>query len=148
MPSHSSRRALLLGVTAMIFVAGAATAGLFGRSTPDDLDLSRSKPTEAGHYLAEIAPIAAPVSVGPMHAWTVTLETTDGAPVDAATIAIDGGMPQHGHGLPTAPAVTEALGDGRFLVEGVRFNMPGWWVLDLTIDGPEGRDTVTFNLVL
>ena len=148
MLSRSSRRALLLGVSAMLFVAGAATAGLFGRSTPDDLDLSRSRSTEAGLYLAEIAPVAEPVSVGPMHAWTVTLETADGAPVEAAAIAIDGGMPRHGHGLPTAPAVTEALGGGRFLLEGVRFNMPGWWVLDLTIDGPEGRDTVTFNLVL
>lgn len=57
-------------------------------------------------------------------------------------------MPQHGHGLPTAPAVIEALGDGRFLIEGMKFNMPGWWVLDLVIDGPDGHDTVTFNLVL
>jgi hypothetical protein len=30
----------------------------------------------------------------------------------------------------------------------VKFNMPGWWVIDLTIDGPAGHDTVTFNLVL
>jgi hypothetical protein len=34
------------------------------------------------------------------------------------------------------------------LVEGVKFNMPGWWELDLALEGPAGADTVTFNLVL
>ena len=83
-----------------------------------------------------------------MHAWTSLSTTADGRPVEAASIAIDGGMPQHGHGLPTAPAVTQALGDGRFLIEGMKFNMPGWWEIDLSIDGPAGADTITFNLVL
>jgi hypothetical protein len=78
----------------------------------------------------------------------VSLRTADGAPVDQAEIHVDGGMPRHGHGLPTAPAVTRMLGDGQFLVEGVKFNMPGWWVIDLSIDGPRGPDSVTFNLVL
>ena len=31
---------------------------------------------------------------------------------------------------------------------GVKFNMPGWWELDLGIEGPKGADDVTFNLVL
>lgn len=57
-------------------------------------------------------------------------------------------MPRHLHGLPTAPAVTQALGDGRFLIEGMKFNMPGWWEIELHIDGPAGADTATFNLVL
>jgi hypothetical protein len=26
--------------------------------------------------------------------------------------------------------------------------MPGWWEIDLSIDGPVGADTITFNLVL
>jgi hypothetical protein len=83
-----------------------------------------------------------------MHAWTIALTDARGRPIDTARIAIDGGMPQHGHGLPSAPAVTLALGDGQFLVEGMKFNMRGWWELDLTIDGPAGTDTITFNLVL
>jgi hypothetical protein len=115
---------------------------------PSDLDLSREKATEAGHYVAALAPADEPVTVGPMHAWIVTLEDERGAPVDDAEIRIDGGMPQHGHGLPTAPAVTQELGQGRYLVEGVKFNMPGWWELDLTIEGAAGADAVTFNLVL
>ena len=37
-------------------------------------------------------------------------------------------MPEHGHGFPTVPEVTEYLGDGKYLVEGLKFSMPGWWV--------------------
>ena len=65
-----------------------------------------------------------------------------------AAITIDGGMPQHGHGLPTQPEVSANLGAGRYQVEGMKFNMPGWWVVNLSVNGPAGADTVTFNLVL
>jgi hypothetical protein len=57
-------------------------------------------------------------------------------------------MPQHGHGLPTRPRVTRNLGDGAYEIEGVRFNMGGWWEFKLAIAGPRGTDTVTFNLDL
>ena len=71
-----------------------------------------------------------------------------GQSVTDAAIAIDGGMPQHGHGLPTRPRVTQNLGDGRYEIGGVRFNMGGWWELKLIVIGPAGTDTVTFNLAL
>jgi hypothetical protein len=61
---------------------------------------------------------------------------------------MDGGMPQHGHGLPTSPRVTRALGNGDHLVEGVKFNMGGWWVVRFAITSSAGTDTVTFNLGL
>ncbi len=142
-----SRRALLLGAPVLLLAAGAAGAAWM-MHIPADLDLSRQKATEAGMYVAAVAPAAEPVTVGPMHSWTVTLTDGDGTPVDGARITIGGGMPQHGHGLPTSPAVTQELGRGRYLVEGVKFNMPGWWELDLGIEGPAGADFVTFNLVL
>lgn len=148
MPTLTSRRALLLGIPALVFAGGIVTAGAMMRSVPDGLDLALDKPTAAGLYKAAIVPQATPVTVGSMHAWTVTLHTADGAPVKAAKIGISGGMPQHSHGLPTAPQVTKDLGGGRHLIEGMKFNMRGWWTLDLTIDGPKGADTVTFNLVL
>ena len=64
------------------------------------------------------------------------------------TLTIDGGMPQHGHGLPTRPRVTQRLGAGAYLVEGVRFNMGGWWEFSVTIAVADVTDTVTFNLDL
>jgi hypothetical protein len=105
----SPRRALLFGIPAIFLAAGAATAGWLTRPAPADLDGSLAKSTEAGLYLAEIAPEAEPVTLGAMHAWTVSLRTADGAPVDQAEIAVDGGMPRHGHGLPTSPVVTRSL---------------------------------------
>jgi hypothetical protein len=57
-------------------------------------------------------------------------------------------MPEHGHGLPTQPRVRRALGDGVYEIEGLRFNMGGWWELKLAIESPAGADSVTFNLSL
>ncbi len=148
MPSITLRRALLLGIPALLLTVGVVTAGAMMRSVPDGLDLALDKPTAAGLYKAAIAPQANPITVGAMHAWTVTVRTPAGVPVTVARIAVDGGMPQHGHGLPTAPQVTRSLGEGRYLIEGMKFNMRGWWTLDLAIEGPKGADTVTFNLVL
>jgi hypothetical protein len=144
----TSRRALLLGIPVLLLVGAIVTAGAMMRSAPDNLDLALDKPTATGLYRAAVAPQATPITVGSMHSWTVTLQTANGAPVKGAKIGINGGMPQHGHGLPTSPQVTKDLGDGRYLVEGMKFNMRGWWTLGLAIDGPKGPDTVSFNLVL
>ena len=143
----TSRRAVLLGAPVLLLAAGAAGAAWMMR-VPSDLDLAREKASEAELYVAAVAPVQEPVTVGPMHAWIVTIKDSEGAPVDGAEVHVDGGMPQHGHGLPTSPAVTRELGEGRYLVEGMKFNMPGWWELDLGIEGPAGADTVTFNLAL
>ena len=76
------------------------------------------------------------------------LTTPTGAPVAQARIKIDGGMPQHGHGLPTKPQVTRELSGGGYLIEGMKFSMTGWWEIKLAIDSPEGADQVTFNTVV
>lgn len=76
------------------------------------------------------------------------IDNATGQPIADATLAIDGGMPQHGHGLPTRPRVTANLGNGSYEISGLRFNMGGWWELGLTITTAAGTDTVTFNLAL
>lgn len=83
-----------------------------------------------------------------MHTIRVAIIDAAGLPVDDASIQIDGGMPQHGHGLPTRPRVTRALGNGLYEIEGVRFNMGGWWEFKLAIHAASGSDVVTFNLAL
>jgi len=88
------------------------------------------------------------IRVGRLHTWNIEVVTTDGTPVDDAQITVDGGMPQHGHGLPTKPVVSQHLGDGKHLIEGMKFNMGGWWVVKLEINGEKGTDVVTFNLKL
>lgn len=101
----------------------------------------------AGQFTATLHPDEA---LRPRRLQTVRVAIVDaaGRPVEHAAIAIDGGMPQHGHGLPTRPRVTGALGDGLYEIEGLRFNMGGWWELKLAINAAGAADVVTFNLDL
>jgi hypothetical protein len=101
----------------------------------------------AGRYVATLEP-GKPLRPRQMQTVRVTVRDAEGRAIDEAQISIDGGMPQHGHGLPTRPRVTRNLGDGTYEIEGVRFNMGGWWEFKLVIAGSRGADTVTFNLDL
>jgi hypothetical protein len=100
-----------------------------------------------GRYIATLE-AARPLRPRQMQTVRVTLRDAEGRAIDDAQMSIDGGMPQHGHGLPTRPRVTRGLGDGIYEIEGVRFNMGGWWEFSLAIAGPGGADKVTFNLDL
>jgi hypothetical protein len=115
---------------------------------PADLDYSRTRTSERGLYRATIRPQGDSIPRGRLQRWTLHLETTAGAPVDSAMVAVDGGMPQHGHGLPTKPRVTRALGGGDHLVEGMKFNMGGWWVVKFRVAARAGTDSLVFNLNL
>jgi hypothetical protein len=117
-------------------------------SPPPDLDNSRTRLSEHGVYRVTIAPQVDTIRVGRMHSWKLHVETGDAQPVNDASVAVGGGMPQHGHGLPTKPRVTQSLGNGDHLVEGMKFNMGGWWVVTFKITAPAGTDSVTFNLTL
>jgi hypothetical protein len=81
-----------------------------------------------------------------LESWVVTVTDAVGQPVVDATIAVSGGMPAHGHGLPTAPAVSVELGGGRYQLDGVKFNMTGLWVLQIDITAAAGTDTASFEL--
>ncbi|TWH01203.1 YtkA-like protein [Mesorhizobium sp. J18] len=143
-----SRRVVLLAAALLAIIAiGMAAMHLVARP-PDDLDLARSKSSANGIYAVSIEPEAEPVEQGKLHSWLVSVTMADGSPATDAIVSIDGGMPEHGHGLPTAPQVTGPLPDGRYRIEGVRFNMGGWWELRFSILSPAGDDEVVFNIVL
>ena len=139
-------------IIAAIALAVLVVAGFYGlrmlSPPPADLDVAREKASAAGLYAVAIEPEAAPVQQGSLPGWLVTVTTPEGEPVADAEITGDGGMPQHGHGLPTAPQSTGHLGEGRYRIEGVRFNMGGWWVLNFAISSPAGNDEAEFNIVL
>jgi hypothetical protein len=98
-------------------------------------------------YTATLQPLE-PLRVRRLQSVPVLITDAHGRPVEHASISVDGGMPEHGHGLPTRPRVTRALGAGVYEIEGVRFSMGGWWELKLAIDSAAGADSVTFNLGL
>lgn len=88
-----------------------------------------------------------PFPKGKLLSTVVQVAGRDGNGVEGLDLKVDGGMPQHGHGLPTRPRVTRDLGDGRYQVEGLKFNMGGWWELKFVIAGM-ANDSVVFNLDL
>jgi cytochrome c peroxidase len=60
-------------------------------------------------------------------------------------LVFDGGMPGHGHGLPSVPEATRLLPTGDLLIEGVAFNMNGRWQWRIGVAGPAGWDTATVD---
>jgi hypothetical protein len=143
-------------VAALVMSAAVAAIGCGHVMTMHGKNIARPSATEFGtgprasasrQFTATLQPDQ---PLRPRRMQTVRVAITDGAgvPVDDATIQIDGGMPQHGHGLPTRPRVTRALGNGLYEIEGVRFNMGGGWEFKLAIKAASGADVVTFNLAL
>lgn len=131
---------LLIALFGMVLAAGPTRGG--------EPDTARELTTDDGHFVVAIESRVEPIPLNELHAWVVSVSAPDGTPLQDAAIDVDGGMPMHDHGLPTAPAITEALGDGRYLLEGVKFQMPGHWTVTLAIDADGMSDTVTFNLML
>jgi hypothetical protein len=115
---------------------------------PSDLDYATTRPTEQGLYTVSYTSDRGAVPVNQMQSWTLHVASADGQPVENATITVDGDMPQHGHGLPTRPQVTGDLGNGDYKVEGLKFHMPGWWVMDFVITANGQTDQVRFNMML
>ena len=114
-----------------------ALASLAGCMTPPpDTDLSCSGQCRRRSSSSPCKPPA----INQIHSWQVKLSTPDGAPVAHARINVDGGMPQHGHGLPTRPLVTRELADGTYLIEGMKFSMTGWWEIKLAIQTADAAD--------
>jgi hypothetical protein len=91
-------------------------------------------------------PSTPPINV--VHEWVIHVETPDGQPVEGAAVTIDGDMPAHGHGMPTQPQVTADLGGGDYRVEGMSFQMGGFWVIDVTISAAGQTDRIRFGLDL
>ena len=131
-PARRARAALAL--CAALLASGALAA-----------DARWEAESQAG-VLATLEPRGGELEIGAFQEWILTLRSAAGAPVDQARIMIGGGMPGHGHGLPTSPAVTDFLGDGRYLIEGLKFSMAGQWVVAFAIDTPSGSDRLAFLL--
>lgn len=142
------RRSLLL--RAAILVAGLGTgcsADARVKPPQDAAEYATERGSAQGGFRVSYRTEGA-VPVGRMHAWTLHVALADGTPVTDAVIAVDGDMPEHRHGLPTRPRVTRHLGNGDYLLEGVKFQMGGWWVMDFDIAAGGRTERVRFNLQL
>jgi hypothetical protein len=98
--------------------------------------------------MVQIEPTPAQTAINQMQAWQIRVSSSDGTPVRNARIAVDGGMPQHGHGLPTRPQVTREVADGTYLMEGMKFMRDGLVRNQARHPGGRGSDTALFNAVV
>jgi hypothetical protein len=137
-----------VGALALLVVVAFGLMMAWMNYVPADLNTATTLVTDKGLYRASYKPQFEPVPINQIQSWTLHLETEDGQPVENAEIKVDGDMPQHGHGLPTRPQVTEYLGNGDYRVEGLKFHMPGWWIVEFDITTGGETDHVTFNLIL
>lgn len=89
-----------------------------------------------------------PIPVNRMHSWILHVEDNSGEPISGAKIVVDAGMPAHDHGLQTSPQVTRYLGDGDYLLEGMKFHMPGAWEVTVTVVAADETHVATIQLAL
>jgi len=104
--------------------------------------------TRSGYYRVSYVSKLQPVVINTIHSWVFHIASAEGKPINGATVLVTGGMPLHNHGLPTDPRMTKDLGNGDYLLEGMRFHMNGAWELLITIDVEGRRDTVVVPLTI
>lgn len=101
-----------------------------------------------GGKLLAIGSELSPLEINRMHSWRLRLTDAAGAPVTNARFEVQGGMPDHDHGLPTRPEVTEEIEPGVYLLQGLRFHMPGRWLIEFGIRLGEDADRASLEFEL
>ena len=81
------------------------------------------------HIDSEVSPLR----INQIHSWRIEIRDSNSALVPNALLEVKGGMPDHNHGLPTQPRVTAEIAPGTYLLQGVRFHMPGRWRMQFII---------------
>lgn len=101
-----------------------------------------------GGLQIEIFSTLSPVAINQIHSWQIRITDDRKQIVANAQVSVTGGMPDHNHGLPTQPQVTSQLEGGFYVLEGVRFHMPGRWqiIVSIKLAGEEDRAIIDFQL--
>lgn len=127
---------------------GSAGPGAVNNSAAAPIDTSTTRLTDGGTFRISYTSGLQPIAINQLHTWTLHVATPDGRPVTGATLAVTGGMPGHNHGLPTQPQVTQDKGSGDYLLEGMKFQMPGHWTVTVQVKAAGQQDSATFQLLL
>ena len=120
----------------------------FGTPVAQEHNPAESWLTRSGYYRVSYTSMLEPLTINRIHNWVFHVADPEGGAVNGATVSVTGGMPEHNHGLPTDPRMTQSLGGGDYVLEGMRFHMRGKWVLTVTIEAGGRRDTVIIPLTI
>jgi hypothetical protein len=103
--------------------------------------------SDTGYSIAVYSQLS-PIEINKIHSWIIEITDRNNRPLKSANIEMIGGMPDHDHGLPTEPQVTEEVEPGKYLLEGVRFHMQGKWQIIFTIKENGNKDQAILELQL
>ena len=113
---------------------------------PKNLNFSTMKMTANKAFEVMYKSTSGNIRINRIHSWEVTVKDADGKPVNNAKVTVVGDMPEHGHGLPTQPEVTKIGAEGLYRFDGMKFTMPGWWIVTISVMANGTHDNVSFNL--
>lgn len=114
---------------------------------PHVAPLAHKKMSPQALFVVELLP-PEDIPVQQIHSWTVRVSDKSSLPLSNALVYVNGGMPDHGHGMPTRPLVTRELSPGHYLVEGMKFNMAGEWEILVAIQKGPLSDVTSFRIVI
>jgi hypothetical protein len=80
--------------------------------------------------VATLDALPAPITVNRFYESSLRVTDADGNGISGLQLQVRGRMPEHAHGLPSEPQITEK-GQGHYQVRGLSFNMPGRWVIEI-----------------
>lgn len=107
-----------------------------------------TKLTDNNHFQVTYSSNLKPIEINRIHNWIIHIEDSHHYPISNANILLNGSMPEHEHGLPTQPRVTQYLGNGDYLVEGMKFHMGGQWIVTISVSDSTNSDKASFKLTL
>ena len=98
----------------------------------------------ASPFRFEVQLIPSPPTLGEFFAVrTRIVDARTGQPFSGARFRLDASMPAHGHGMVTQPQHHES-GDGWYRSDGMKFHMPGRWLI--TVHAERGEEVATYEL--
>ncbi len=110
---------------------------------------SQTVESKNGVFLVTLESTDSEFALNEFRNWQLILtDKASGKPVSPARFTIGGGMPMHGHGFPSQPQVTSHLGEGKYSIEGVRFNMLGKWLFQIEVVTRTVADSVAFEVIV
>ncbi len=100
---------------------------------PDTDDQSATLLSDGGLFTVSFTPIPNPIPFNELFELDVRVDDRLGIPAREADLSVFASMPFDGHAIDSDPSVIER-GDGSFLVQGLRLDRRGSWLLELWVD--------------